>query len=166
MTKAIRVRQKRRSRGWDEGATAVEAAFGLSLLLLLIFGIIEFAQIIWTWNTMVLAIQQAARYAMVHNPTQNPDFTAPTCVSATAPQSCPSMANCAVDQANQALSSYPASNSISVSVTGCTAAASPPDPTNPATMTIQGSFTFDFILSTLFPYGPITLTSQATVPLE
>src|SRR5438309_184268 len=69
MIAAITMRRKERRRGWDEGAVAVEAAVTLSALLLLIFGIIEFGTAFWQWNTMLLAVEQAGRYAMVHRAT-------------------------------------------------------------------------------------------------
>jgi Flp pilus assembly protein TadG len=157
----------RRFRGSDKGAAAVEAALVFSAFVLLIFGTIEFAQIFWTWNTMMLAVEEGGRYTMVS--WQNVNFSG-SCTAVSLPPSCtavlPSSRNknvayCAVNQANQTLSSYPTSNTVTVSVSLCTAA-NPPDP---PTMTIQGTFTYNFIPSSLLPYGPITVTSQTTVPL-
>jgi Flp pilus assembly protein TadG len=149
MIRGITMRERPRTRSWDEGATAVEAALSLSLLVLLIIGIIEFAQVLWTWNTMALAVQQAARYAMVHNNTQNPDGTFPSCPSTGAQAA-----------ASDVLSSYPASNSVNIPTPTCDTT------TNPPTMTIQGNFSFDFIPSGLLPFGPITVASQTTIPLQ
>jgi Flp pilus assembly protein TadG len=64
------VREKRRH-GWDEGATAVETALIFSVLMLLLFGIVEFGFALWQWNTMTLAVQQAGRWAMIHNTDTN-----------------------------------------------------------------------------------------------
>ena len=61
-----------RFRGADEGATAVEAALVIVVFALLIFGLIQFAEIFWTWNTMMLALGEGGRYAMVYNPTNFP----------------------------------------------------------------------------------------------
>jgi Flp pilus assembly protein TadG len=41
----------------DQGSAAVEASIILSALLLLIVGSIEFGRVLWTGNTMLLAIQ-------------------------------------------------------------------------------------------------------------
>ena len=137
----------------------MEAAIIFTALMLLIFGILQFAQIFWTWNTIMLAIEEGGRYAMVYNSTQNPNAAA--CPAANPPPqdggSCsayPVPANCAQGQINNILSSYPSPTfTVSLSCSG-------------STLTIQGTFTFNFIGSTLFPYGPITLTSQYTVPLS
>src|SRR5260370_42459304 len=51
----------------DEGATAVEAALVISLLMSLTFGIVEFGMALWNWNTMGLAVQDAGRYVMINN---------------------------------------------------------------------------------------------------
>jgi Flp pilus assembly protein TadG len=143
-----------RFRGADEGATAVEAAFVILAFVLLIFGLVQFAEIFWTWNTMILALGEGGRYAMVYNPTNFPNGPpASSCSIAS-----PTLANCAVAQANAALTTYP-SLSVTVSCTaGCTG--------TPATMTLQGTFTFDFVVPQLLPYGPITMTQQLTVPLS
>jgi Flp pilus assembly protein TadG len=148
------MRDSFRRRSSEEGAVAVETALVLTTLLLLIFGIIEFGTAFWTYNTMVLAIEEAGRYAMVYNPGNYPG--GPTAAS------CPdvatiTLANCTVARANNVLSDY-ARSSVSVSCTaGCTG--------TPATMTIQGTYAVSFVTPNLLPYGTINLQSQLTVPL-
>src|SRR6201981_4268184 len=66
------MRNPSRHPGSEQGATAVETALVMSTLLLLIFGAIEFGQAFWTYNTMVLAIEEAGRYAIVFNPGNYP----------------------------------------------------------------------------------------------
>src|SRR6266404_5528795 len=66
------MRGKSSRRGWDEGSTAVEAAIIISVLLTLVFGIIEFGMALWQLNTMELAVLQAGRYAMINNATITP----------------------------------------------------------------------------------------------
>src|SRR5438445_6341480 len=61
--------RKPKQRGWEEGATAVEAALVSSVLIFLTFGIIEFGMALWAWNTMGLAVQDAGRYVMINNAT-------------------------------------------------------------------------------------------------
>ena len=142
----------------EEGATAVEAALIISTLLLLVFGAIEFGRAFWTYNTMVLAMEEAGRYAMVYN--QGPPTT---CGAQTQAASCPTLsstalANCAAAQAQSVLSAYGAPSTVAVSVSQNTGV-------TPATMTICGSYSFSFVAPTLLPYGPIGLTTQLTVPL-
>ena len=147
-----------RLRRSQEGATAVEAVLVISGFMLLVFGLVQFAEIFWTWNTMMLAIEEGGRYAMIYNPTNYPNFpnAPPAAVSCSATPA--TLANCAVAQANATLATYP-SLSVAVSCTaGCTG--------TPATMTLQGTFTFSFVSPQLLPYGPITITRELTVPLS
>ena len=64
------MRGKRR-RGWDEGATAVEAAITFSVMLALIFGVVGFGFALWQSSTMMLAVEQAGRYVMINNASCN-----------------------------------------------------------------------------------------------
>jgi Flp pilus assembly protein TadG len=153
-------------RGWNEGAAAVEAAITISLSLALVLGIIEFGIALWQSNTMVLAVEEAGRYVMVHNSTCN-------------------TASCAQTKMTNALSSYgglvtsagsgicagtppsltaPAAGSICVY-------ASAPAGANPQTMTLTAVYAYSNILvpSGLLARvmtGPFTATSQATFPLD
>lgn len=105
-----------RFRRSEEGATAVEAALVILVFVLLIFGLVQFAEIFWTWNTMILALGEGGRYAMVYNPTNFPNGPPASSCSVASP----TLAKCAVAQANAALTTYP-SLSVTVSCTaGCT----------------------------------------------
>jgi Flp pilus assembly protein TadG len=138
--------------------------------MLLVFGLVQFAEIFWTWNTLMLAIEEGGRYAMIYNPTNYHNFpnAPPAAVSCSATPA--TLANCAVAQANATLATYP---SLSVTVS---CSAGPPGPSGPSdcttvnanltTMTLQGTFTFNFVTSNLLPFGPITITRQLTVPLS
>jgi Flp pilus assembly protein TadG len=66
---AFWTRQRDQGRRWDEGAAAIEAAFVLPVLILVLLGIIEFGMAVWQWNKMLLAVEQAGRYVMVNNTT-------------------------------------------------------------------------------------------------
>jgi Flp pilus assembly protein TadG len=141
----------------EGGAAAVEAALIMAVLLLMIAGSMEFAQALWTNNTMLLAVEQAGRYAMVHSQTPPP-----TCAAQTQASHCPvlsatPLANCAASWAQEVLSSYQASN-IGVS-------ASEDTTSSPNTMTICASYSFNFIAPRLFPEEFLDLTAQVTVPL-
>ena len=54
-----------RKRG-DEGASAVEMAVVLPLLLLIVFAVIQFGYMFFAWNSMATAAGQAARYMSIH----------------------------------------------------------------------------------------------------
>src|SRR5712671_3209031 len=132
--------KSQRRLGWDEGATAVEAAITLSLILTLIFGVLGFGFALWQWNTMMLAVEQAGRYVMVNNA---------TCGT-----------SCAVTQMQTVLTSAsscttPTAGQICVSATTATA-------TTPPTMTLTAAYNFNLVaLSPSF-----TMTSQTVVPLD
>ena len=124
-----------RRRG-EAGSVAVEMAVTLSALLFLILGAIQFGIVFWNWNSMLLAVEEAGRYAMLYNPTNFPGGP-PGCAD--------TLANCATTWANQNLGG-------NFTVT-CPA----PCP-NGQTMTFKATYTFNFITS-------IDLSRAIQVPL-
>jgi len=127
------------------------------VLILLIVGSIEFGRALWIENAMLLAVQEAGRFAMISNDappiscgTQN---EAPSCP---APSNTP-LANCAAALAQQVLSSYQVANTeISVRED---------QSSTPATITICARHSLGFAAPSLLPFGPLNLTSRVTVPL-
>jgi Flp pilus assembly protein TadG len=142
MMMEIAVRRKGRRRGWDEGAAAVEAAIILNVLLLLIFGIIEFGTALWQWNTMQLAVQQAGRYAMIKSGASPPCDT--SCAETQMQAVLTSAAICTTPTAGQ------------ICVSASTSAGSP------STMTLTAKYNINFVALA----GAFTITSQATFPLD
>ena len=148
----------RRRRGAEEGAAAVEVSVIIGVLLLVILCSIELARVLWTYNTMLLAVQEAGRFAMTYNhgrsspcPTQNQAQHCPK-------QSDTPLANCSALRARQFLSAYQAAN-VDVSVEE--------DPASfPARVTICASTSFGFTAPQLLPIGTLDLISQVTVPLS
>ncbi len=141
----------------ETGTAAVEAAVIMSVLLLAVVGSVEAARALWTYNTMLIAVEEAGRYAMVsiHHPPA-------ICVAQTQASQCPALsdtplANCSAWYARQVLAAY-WSPAISVSVAVDTT-------TSPTTMTICASHSFDFVAPQLLPYGPLDLVSSVTVPI-
>lgn len=65
----------RRGRHDSRGAALVEMAIVVTLFLVLIFGIIEFARALFSWGVAVEATRAAARYAIVNTTVGN----LPTC---------------------------------------------------------------------------------------
>jgi Flp pilus assembly protein TadG len=143
----------------EQGAAAVEASFTLSVLLLLILCSVEFGRALWTQNTMLLAVQEAGRFAMISNYAPpiscSVQSQAPWCP---APSNTP-LANCSAARALQVLSANHATD-IGISATE-------DNSSKPATMTICASHSFGLLAPTLLFYGrlPSNLTSQITVPL-
>ena len=136
--------RRRTPYGWEEGATAVEGALIISVFIFLIYGIIEFGITLWNWNTMVLAVGDAGRYAMVKYASGS---------------SCDT--TCAVNQMQATLATAPGTVSTTcttpVADQICLSAS-----TTPSTMTLTAAYGFKIIgLSPTY-----TLTSAATFPLE
>ena len=149
---------RRLGRGTEEaGNTTVEAAATMSVLLLLIFTTVEFGQILCAYNTMLLVAEEAGRYAMVRNH-ESPDACAaqkqaPRCAAF----SNTPLANCAAALTQQLFFAYQGSQ-IDVSV-------AEDKTSSPGTITICTSYPIEFVVPQLFPYGPLTLARQVTVPL-
>lgn len=149
---------RRRSRQAAEaGAAAVEAALIMSVLLLAVVGGGETARALWTYDTMLMAVEQAGRYAMMYN--HRPPAI---CMTQTQASQCPALsntplANCSAWYAQQILAAYrTAAVAVSVSVDTTT---------SPGTITICASHSFDFIAPQLLSYGPLDLISSVTVPV-
>lgn len=53
--------------GWDDGGSAVDAAFSMLLLTVFIVGIFEFAFGYWVLNSSQLAVEQGGRWAIAHH---------------------------------------------------------------------------------------------------
>ena len=60
MHKRSRVRQRQR------GNAMVESALGMTVFLMLFFGIIDFSRAIWNYNTLSYATRVGVRYAIIH----------------------------------------------------------------------------------------------------
>ena len=141
----------------EAGAAAVEAVIIMSGLLLAVVGGVETARALWTYNTMLIAVEQAGRYAMIYN--HRPPGT---CRAQAQAAQCPALsntplANCSAWYAQQVLAAYRTPSigvSVAVDIT-----------TSPATVTICASHSFDFIAPHLLPYGPLDLMSSVTVPI-
>jgi Flp pilus assembly protein TadG len=141
----------------EAGSAAVEAALIMSALLLAVVGSVETARALWTYNTMLIAVEEAGRYAMMFN--HHPPAV---CVPQTQASQCPALsntplANCSAWYAQQVLAAYRTpSTGVSVAVDSTT---------SPATVTICASHSFEFIAPRLLTYGPLDLMSSVTVPL-
>jgi Flp pilus assembly protein TadG len=123
----------------------VETALIISVLVFLIFGIVEFGMALWNWNTMVLAVEDAGRYVMLNN----------TCST-----------SCAVSQMQTTLATAPGTVSTTCTTPAadqiCLSASTPSPQTTPPTMTLTAAYGFKVIgLSPTY-----TLTSEATFPLD
>lgn len=124
MTTPIRTR-----RGPEEGAVALEFALTISLLLLMVLGIIQFALAIWQGHAMLQAISYAGRYVMVSYASGNT----------------PCDASCAQSRINAVAPNATASASIKSS--------SDPDCPGPNQMELSASYTTSLALFSV-PVAP------------
>ena len=149
--------RKRSGHAAEAGSAAVEAALIMSALLLAVVGTVETARALWTYNTMLIAVEQAGRYAMMYN--HRPPAI---CAAQNQAAQCPALsntplANCSAWYAQQVLAAYRTPSvgvSVAVDLT-----------TSPATVTICASRSFDFIAPHLLSHGPLDLMSRVTVPM-
>jgi TadE-like protein len=141
----------------QSGSATVEAGVTLSLLLLFILGTVQFAQTLFAYNTMLLAIEETGRYAMLHNHRPLDVCTAQKQVPKCPLPSNTALANCAAAVAQQLFSLYQGSI-IDVSVTEDRT-------TSPPRITICASYPVDPLASALFFYPPLSFARRVTVPL-
>ena len=124
----------------DRGAAAVEFALVLPVLLLIIFGIIDFGRMLYTQITLTQAAQASARAAAIlgHDP--------------------------GVNEANKAASGLnPTPGQLDVTVSACP---NPPDPTANAEADLTYNFAFVTPLAALANLGggTIDLTAKGFSP--
>jgi Flp pilus assembly protein TadG len=147
MTITAATRRKRGVLGSEGGATAVEAALVLSLVVGVVLIIIDFAQAFFIWNTLQLVVGQASRYVMVQNGIPGPGCDA-TCAENVLQTAISSANVCTTPTAGQ----YCINASCNPS--SCSPTTSIPTPT----MTLSALYGFSFV-------GHYTLTGQITVPI-
>jgi Flp pilus assembly protein TadG len=128
----------------EEGAVAVEAAVTFLVLMFLIVGSVQFGLVFWNWNTMLLAVEEAGRYAMLYNPTNYPNGPP----SASCSLGSPTLATCAQAWGNQNWG-----NNFGGGVS-CTAPSG-----SPLTMTCTATYTFNIYIAS------ITLSRGIQVPV-
>ncbi|MDX1823117.1 MAG: TadE/TadG family type IV pilus assembly protein [Thiohalomonadales bacterium] len=114
------------SRKRQRGATMVEMAITLPLFLLLVFAIIEFALIIFTWSRAVEATREGARYAIVNDPVT--DISSLDCSAVTSVSTTCDKGNCTalMKRMNNLYSDLDAAN-VTVNY-GCSSTGFPGDP--------------------------------------
>jgi len=135
--------------GSERGATAVEAALILSLLVGVVLIIIDFSQAFFIWNTLQLVVGQASRYVMVQTSIPNPPSSASEdCLPTGSANSCAIGAlTTLLPDASASCTGAPAPGQYCVSAS-CTA----------VSCSLSALYGFKFL-------GTYTLTGQITVPI-
>jgi Flp pilus assembly protein TadG len=149
MTVTPDTRRKRGLRGSERGATAVEAAFVLSIFVGMVLVIADFAQAFFVWNTLQLVVGQASRYVTVQTsiPSQ-PGSASAQCPPIGSATSCAKSAlTTLLPGASSSCTGAPTSGQYCVSAS-CTT----------ATCSLSAQYGFKFV-------GNYTLTGQITVPI-
>jgi Flp pilus assembly protein TadG len=149
MTTAAATGRKRGLRCSEGGATAVEAAFVLSILVGMVLVIVDFAQAFFIWNTLQLVVGQASRSVIVQTSIPNPPGSAlADCPPAGSATSCAKSAlTTLLPGASSSCTGAPTSGQYCVSAS-CTT----------ATCSLSALYGFKFV-------GTYTLAGQITVPV-
>jgi hypothetical protein len=146
MTATAATPRKHRLHGAEDGATAVEAALVLSLVVGVVLIIIDFAQAFFIWNTLQLVVGQASRYVMVQTsiPPGSPSAGCPPAVATSCAVSTLTML---LPDASSSCSGGPTPGQYCVSA-GCTS----------TSCSLSAMYGFKFL-------GVYTLMGQITVPI-
>ena len=154
MTTSAATCRKCRLDGSEDGATAVEAALILSLVVGVVLIIIDFAQAFFIWNTLQLVVGQASRYVIVQTSIPNPP-------AGSASASCQPPAGTATSCAMSALSTLlpdasPSCGDVDAPSPGqyCISASC-----TDASCNLAATYGFKFV-------GTYTLVGQITVPIS
>ncbi len=147
----------------EEGSVAVEAAIIFSVLLALTFGIIEFGTTFFQWNTMVLAVEEAGRYIMLHNACNTPSCGETRLQTAFTNLGYSSPPPCTVAMGNIVA---PSPGNICVHVSKTTGT-----PPQPDTLTFTAVYAYNNIIVPVgfvngVLSGPFTVTGRASFPLD
>jgi len=120
----------------EKGAAALEMALVFPVFILFIFGIIELSRAYWVLHTMELAIEEAARYAIVNTSAYDSEI---------------------VTKAKDNLYGFDSSQftvtSVSQNINGVTY------------KLITASYPFNSVVPNLLPFGSIPLTRSVSAPL-
>ena len=132
------IRNRSSRRDGERGAVLIEAAVAMLTVVFLILGGIQVGAALWAWHTMLLAVGEAGRYAMVYS-SYSPNGP-PTCAD--------TLANCAVTNANQIWGDTFGTVACTGTCTG-----------TPTTLTFTASYNVNVLVTS------ITLRRQMTVPV-
>ena len=133
----------------DDGATLVEIAVTLPIFFLLVFGLINFALVMFGFCNISYASRAAARYACLHSATSSPDTTV---AQATTTANTATTISTLVGRFIYAYPSNTYSSSLTYSGSGNQVG-------NTATVTV--TITYNLSMP-LFTYNGLTLKSTAT----
>ena len=140
----------RRLAAAEDGAAAAEFALIFPVFFVLLFATFEFARACFAFNTLQYVVSQGARYVMT-SPAGKP--TPSTCAT-----SLTTYQTSVKTYVTTLLTTYlPSAPAPTVTASNCTA--SP----YTVTVTVKATYSFNFILSGLMPWGPITIHQQAIV---
>ncbi len=136
----------------QSGATLVELALVLVLLISLIFGIIEGGRLIWNYSLVANATSEAVRWAAVHGgkssqPATTNDITGRVVT--------PSMG--LVSSSDVTVSVITSSGTL----TWANASTTPGGPAPGSTVVVGASYTFTPIFSSLYPLGSFTMSNSS-----
>jgi Flp pilus assembly protein TadG len=144
--------RRRRFRSSEDGATAVEAALVLSLLVGVVLTIVDFAQAFFIWNTLELVVGQTSRNVIVQN-----GIPGSSCDAACAENALQRALQMAISSASASICTMPTAGQYCVNA-NCNPSSCSSTTSTPVTMTLSALYGFKFL-------GTYTLTGEITVPI-
>jgi len=121
----------------QKGAVAIEFAFILPVLVLLLFGIVEFSLLLFNKQILTNASREGARAGIVANTT--------------------------VEQIGDVVTAYCAGNLISF---GSGTGVNPTALVSGGYLTVTVTYPYDFLVLASFGFGPVTLTARTVMRME
>ena len=143
--------------GRRRGAVLVETTVIIGLVLMLIFGVFEYARLLMDWNLLNNAAREGCRYALANN-------TSTTITSTTSTPSVPSIVTTYMAGENKNF------NNFTISVTGTHLGASTPVNNlvagDPITVTVSGTYNFMNIIPFIKMPSSFVISSGVTMLCE
>jgi Flp pilus assembly protein TadG len=154
MTTTAATRRKRGLWGSEDGAAAVEAVLVLPIFVVMLLGIVEFAQLFFYWNTLQLVVGQTSRNVIVQNGIPPGSGCNATCAEAALQKAILTWLG-----ATASICSTPTAGQYCVNAICNPVSCSPTTSIPTPTMTLSALYGFNFV-------GTYTLTGQITVPID
>ncbi len=138
--------------GRGRGAVLVETAVIISLVLMLVFGVFEYARLFMDWNLLNNAAREGCRYALANNTSTTISTTVQTLVTGYMGGETKNFSNFTVTVSGTHLGVSTAVNSL--------------EPGDPVTVTVSGTYKFMNIIPFIQMPSSFVITSGVTMLCE
>ncbi len=138
--------------GRERGAVLVETAVIIGLVLMLVFGVFEYARLFMDWNLLNNAAREGCRYALVNNTSTTISTSVQTLVTTYMAGETKDFSNFTVAVTGTHLGVSTAVNSL--------------EPGDPITVTVSGTYIFLNIIPFIHMPTSLVITSGVTMLCE